>query len=469
MADVDLNLNASGFVRGMRQAADSVDGLERALKDAGRAATSADRKLDQIAASSSRAAANTDNLAFGLGATAAGLSAMGVSLDAVRGAVSGFAQTIADTIANIDELSDSLDFARRKALEPQIEAVRAARDQYNELGRAWTDLKINLAATGEFTTAISALSTLTQGISDAVGELGIMRTIASAIPGVGLLSAAGIIDTDVAGAVRRRRGARAEAEQAAGLEALGFFGGGAPTPSAGRPSTSEGPISRQRELKAAIEETTASFELQANTISSGWSAATIATEEYGSVLETEALSAGDALDAIGGLVSNLGGLVTSAIEQGGKGSKRAMREAAAASKAFAVMDVGLKTAQSVMSALTIPPPAGPILAGINAAAGAAAAVTVAATPLPSFHVGGIRTPDGSGEMVASSRILPNEVQATFTPEALRQMGGPDGIGRMNAGTRGGGGGDTYLIINDQLLGPVRGMAKPDPGFGQRRR
>lgn len=58
-------------------------------------------------------------------------------------------------------------------------------------------------------------------------------------------------------------------------------------------------------------------------------------------------------------------------------------------KAAALVDIGIKTAQSVMAALVIPPPAGPILAAVNLAAGATSAGLVASKAPPAFRVGGM--------------------------------------------------------------------------------
>lgn len=67
------------------------------------------------------------------------------------------------------------------------------------------------------------------------------------------------------------------------------------------------------------------------------------------------------------------------------------RKQAIADKAASLFDIGLKTAQAIMTALTVAPPAGEILAGVVGALGAAQAAAVLASPLPdipSFARGG---------------------------------------------------------------------------------
>lgn len=67
------------------------------------------------------------------------------------------------------------------------------------------------------------------------------------------------------------------------------------------------------------------------------------------------------------------------------------RKQAIADKAASLFDIGIKTAQAIMTALTVAPPAGEILAGVVGALGAAQAAAILAAPLPdipSFARGG---------------------------------------------------------------------------------
>lgn len=73
--------------------------------------------------------------------------------------------------------------------------------------------------------------------------------------------------------------------------------------------------------------------------------------------------------------------------------KREMRKAFIADKVSSIGRAAINTALSITSALTIPPPAGPILAGVNAAAGAIQVAAIAARP-PPFRLGGV-VPDSA--------------------------------------------------------------------------
>jgi len=68
--------------------------------------------------------------------------------------------------------------------------------------------------------------------------------------------------------------------------------------------------------------------------------------------------------------------------------KELQRKAFIAKKAASIIEVAINTAVGVSAALTIPPPAGPILAAITGALGAAQAVVIASQPTPEFRKGG---------------------------------------------------------------------------------
>jgi len=65
--------------------------------------------------------------------------------------------------------------------------------------------------------------------------------------------------------------------------------------------------------------------------------------------------------------------------------KRALQKKAfIANKVASVAQAGINTAVAITSALTIPPPAGPILAALNAALGLAQVGAILAVPIPEF-------------------------------------------------------------------------------------
>lgn len=102
--------------------------------------------------------------------------------------------------------------------------------------------------------------------------------------------------------------------------------------------------------------------------------------------------------AVSSTVSGLASAMGDAFLTFGKDAEKAARMAFAANKAAGIADAIVKTAQSIMAALVIPPPVGPILATANAATGALQIATIAATtfegggPTPRAPSGG----DGGG-------------------------------------------------------------------------
>lgn len=108
-------------------------------------------------------------------------------------------------------------------------------------------------------------------------------------------------------------------------------------------------------------------------------------EDYTSLMA----GASNLLRAVGDLALAVG----KRAEEGSRAAEKAAKVAFAVNKAAAIGDIIVKTAQSIMSALVIPPPVGPILAGINAATGAAQLAAVIATP---FGGGGKAPSVGGG-------------------------------------------------------------------------
>ena len=88
-------------------------------------------------------------------------------------------------------------------------------------------------------------------------------------------------------------------------------------------------------------------------------------------------------------------------------------------KGVAVADIAVKTAQATMAALTVPPPAGPILAGANVLAGSIAAGAALAAQ-PTFHAGRVLAADETGAVLQRHEVV------IPAPEVSRQ-GGPQGV------------------------------------------
>jgi hypothetical protein len=119
-----------------------------------------------------------------------------------------------------------------------------------------------------------------------------------------------------------------------------------------------------------------------------------------------------AIEALGqalGGVSNIAGTVGDAARAMGdafttfgQDAAKAAKASFVAQKAAGIADAVIKTSQSIMAALTIPPPVGPVLAGINAATGATQIATIAAT---TFEGGGptpTAPPTGGGAAGAAA-------------------------------------------------------------------
>lgn len=148
------------------------------------------------------------------------------------------------------------------------------------------------------------------------------------------------------------------------------------------------------------------------------------------------------------LTAGIDGLLQTQVEaaENAKGRESAAYKKAAtiqwaASKATGLIDVGIKTAQSVMAGFALfgPPPSP---AGIGAAiaagvAGAAQATIIAASPPPTFHGGSSMV--GQGMSGGTGGRAPDEIpanlqqgEAVITGRAARQLG-RDNIDAMNRG------------------------------------
>ena len=119
---------------------------------------------------------------------------------------------------------------------------------------------------------------------------------------------------------------------------------------------------------------------------------------------------------------------------------------AKADKIAAIFQATIDTANAIVSALTIPPPAGPILAGINAALGATQIAVIAAQPIPEFHEGK-KAELKEGEMYA--KILRSE---TIIPpdQSKKHTGLLDAVLEKNV--------DNY-VFEEYMLPMMKNMAK----------
>lgn len=172
------------------------------------------------------------------------------------------------------------------------------------------------------------------------------------------------------------------------------------------------------------------------------------------------------IDGIAGISSYIGqtlNLISGMYDENTKEGRKAIRQMAIAQKAAAIFDVAIKGVQAVMAALTIPPPAGTVLAVAAGVTAAASAASVAAQPLPSFHSGRFAgaiqpvQPDESPAMLRRGEVV-------VPAPTVRANGGVDGV-RQRLGERGGDGGMVLAIdLTDRRirLPLARDMARAIP-------
>lgn len=103
-------------------------------------------------------------------------------------------------------------------------------------------------------------------------------------------------------------------------------------------------------------------------------------------------------------------------------TERAHKVAFALEQAAAVSSIVMSTSKAIMAALTIPPPAGQALAGLNAALGAAQLAAVAQT---TFGSGSIAAPaGGSAGGYSGSRVAGGQAAPTLTSRSAAQEAAP---------------------------------------------
>lgn len=117
------------------------------------------------------------------------------------------------------------------------------------------------------------------------------------------------------------------------------------------------------------------------------------------------------------------------------GGRKAARILFGIRQAFALSDIGIRTQQAIMAALTVPPPVGPIAAAAAGLQGATSAAIVASQKPPTSHTGGVVDRASSPPPFA-----PDEVQRTLqagegvlTTGAVASIGGPSAVDAINAG------------------------------------
>lgn len=169
-------------------------------------------------------------------------------------------------------------------------------------------------------------------------------------------------------------------------------------------------------------------------------------------------TAAGAFDMFAGIVVDVGSFIINKTE---KDTIKAKKKQFALEKAAAITVATINTFKAVTQALgSMPPPASFVLAALAGAAGAVQIGLIAAQQ-PKFHRGGILPDEVQREGYVARR---NETPAVMTAQAMRAMGGEEGLQRMQAGQAPEQ--PIYLVVDGEPRRSRR-FAGPDPGFGIR--
>lgn len=132
-------------------------------------------------------------------------------------------------------------------------------------------------------------------------------------------------------------------------------------------------------------------------------------EESRRIIQATVNASGDAASAIGDVF----GIASAAFAEGStEASQRAAKALFIASQSAAAATIGLRVAEGLMVAATLPPPASGIKAAAVIAQGVASSAMIATAQPPTFDRGGIIM-GGTGDQV-SARVLPGEAMLNRT-------------------------------------------------------
>lgn len=144
--------------------------------------------------------------------------------------------------------------------------------------------------------------------------------------------------------------------------------------------------------------------------------------------------------------------------------KQAAHDRWAASQAIALAQAAVNAALTITQSFAQLGPIAGAVAAVAAGASVAAQIAIIASTKPRFHVGGI----GPDEYMSGSAVYrTNERNVTLTRQGIDALGGPSGIGSINA-TGKAGGGDIYLIVDGEPR-KARRFAGAVPNYGRRMR
>lgn len=476
--DILFRLRAENEVSGpVNQAKGSIKGLKTELGGLNRAGAAVGGKFGEIAGKMDALSGAFDSGAGKVALLAGGVLAAGV-------AVTKFGGFVVDTISNIDDLAASLNTAEQERLKPFIESSKDADEALGRLEDATTSLSIVLA--GSFSGAVTQIASDMTSLANNIGlAITKYRDFKSSIEdfqrsGVGKLLFGG---------------AAADGFEIKGPAIpepinLGTSPGGVTEPGFSLPEPGTSSVVGQAPRRAARGKSPAVQEAEdaadaykraadeikeslADTAAVGeemWGRGAKAAEESAfraqEAYATQMMNVSDTFGMMSDVVGTVGDAVVDGIKSGGKESKKALRQAAKAAKIFAIFDIQLKGLQSVMASAALGYPQaipGIIASGVMTTVSTAMAI---ATPLPSFHTGGLRARGADEQVTPGAITRRGEVPAVITEQGFRSLGGEQGLAALNRGQPQGGVMAPIYLVLEGVTAPLRELARPEPALGQ---
>ena len=506
---IRLTGDASDLVNAAQQAAAAMQALSTALARTGRAADGADDKIEQVGKKSKRAGADVDRMEAAMGKASRGAELFGLTAETLVTKIFEFGAALADTIRNIEEIEKAMSASARGAFREQIDAVKEAKAEVDKMDESWTKLKVTLAGTDGAVASATFAAGAMEILTASVRENGVALTVWNLLgQSTNLTFAVQKLRAEEA-AEAFRLASKAAAESLAEMDQLAMAAAlGLPTanvPAADKPQGGgrKGPSAADLADERAIREAMASAarldrlrdeaqqrididkfaddEIQRiadeRAIREAMASAARLDREKEEKLavfdddkkkmQDRAALASEIFGSVTTTISEMGKVVVQGIKSGGKESKKAMRDAAIAAKAFAIFDITVKGLQGIMASASLGYPMG--IPGIIASSAIHTASTVAvlATPLPKLHTGGRRGAEGADERITPAAVVrAGEVPTVLTEQGFTALGGDRGLAALNRGQAGGGGMPPVYLVLEGVTARLGELARPEPGLGQ---
>ena len=480
--DILFRLRAENEVSGpVNQAKGSIKGLKTELGGLNRAGAAVGGKFGELTGKMDALSGAFDSGAGKVALLAGGALAAGV-------AVTKFGGFVVDTISNIDDLAASLSTAEQERLKPFIESSEEANEALGRLKDASTSLSIVLAGSfsGAVTQVASDMTSLANNITFAITKYDDFKKRVEAFQrgGVGkfLFGGAAADGFDIPGggpaaAPNLGTSPGGVTEPGFSLDEPGFSDTSRDKPGPKDPPrrTRKSAAVRDAEdaadaYKRAADEIKESLADTAAVGEEMWGRGARAAEESAirvqEAYSTQMTNVSDTFGMMSDVVNTVGEAVVEGIKSGGKESKKSLRQAAKAAKIFAIFDIQLKGLQATMASASLGYPMaipGIIAAGVMTTVSTAMAI---ATPLPSFHAGGLRARGADEQVTPGAITRRGEVPAVITEQGFRSLGGEQGLAALNRGQPQGGVMAPIYLVLEGVTAPLRELARPEPALGQ---